>query len=86
MLHDRIVPVTAIEFRMLYFLVTHPNRVFSREELLEAVWGTGRNVTVRSVDTYFWRLRKKLEADPQNPVLLKSSRGAGYLFEIPANS
>jgi len=82
-LDGRHIPTSAIEFRLLYFLATHPNQVFSREELLEAVWGKARNVTVRSVDTYFWRLRRKLERNPQNPALLKSSRGTGYLLEIP---
>ncbi len=75
------VVLTALEFRLLYFLASRPNRVFSRDQLLDAVWSSDRFVTPRSVDVYIRRLREKIELDPENPVYLKTMRGAGYLFE-----
>jgi phosphate regulon transcriptional regulator PhoB len=78
------LPLSTLEFRLLYFLASRPNRVFSRDQLLDAVWGTERFVTPRSVDVYMRRLREKIEADPDHPDYLKTVRGAGYLFEIPS--
>jgi two-component system phosphate regulon response regulator PhoB len=75
------VPLTVLEFRLLHFLAARPNRVFSRDRLLDAVWGSDRYVTARSVDVYVRRLREKIEANPEKPVYLKTLRGAGYLFE-----
>lgn len=79
------VPMSTLEFRLLYFLAARPNRVFTRDQLLDGVWGTERFVTPRSVDVYVRRLREKVEADPQRPVYMKTIRGAGYLFETRAN-
>ncbi len=73
--------LTALEFRLLYFLAARPNRVFSRDRLLDAVWGSDRYVTPRSVDVYVRRLREKVETNPDKPVFLKTMRGAGYMFE-----
>lgn len=78
------VPLSTLEFRLLYYLASRPNRVFTRDQLLDAVWGTDRFVTPRSVDVYVRRLREKIESDPENPVYLKTVRGAGYLFETRA--
>jgi phosphate regulon transcriptional regulator PhoB len=75
------VPLTALEFRLLYFLAARPDRVFTRDQLLDAVWGTERFVTPRSVDVYIRRLREKIEENPMKPVFLKTLRGAGYSFE-----
>jgi DNA-binding response OmpR family regulator len=77
------VPLTALEFRLLYFLAARPDRVFTRDQLLDAVWGTERFVTPRSVDVYIRRLREKIEENPMKPVFLKTLRGAGYSFEGP---
>jgi two-component system, OmpR family, alkaline phosphatase synthesis response regulator PhoP len=73
--------LSTLEFRLVYYLAARPNRVFSRDQLLDAVWGTDRFVTPRSVDVYIRRLREKIESDPENPTHLKTVRGAGYLFE-----
>ena len=78
------VPLSTLEFRLLYFLASRPDKVFSRDQLLDAVWGNERFVTPRSVDVYIRRLREKVEADPENPTHLKTVRGAGYLFETRA--
>jgi len=76
--------LSTLEFRLCYFLASRPNRVFTRDQLLDAVWGTDRFVTPRSVDVYVRRLREKIEPDPENPLHLKTVRGAGYLFETRA--
>jgi DNA-binding response OmpR family regulator len=83
MLSVRGTPVTttATEFRLLDYLASHPNRVFSRDELLDAVWRDTAFVTPRSVDVYIRRLREKIERDPENPQYLKTVRGMGYRFE-----
>jgi phosphate regulon transcriptional regulator PhoB len=80
------VTLSTLEFRLLYHLASRPNRVFTRDQLLDAVWGSERFVTPRSVDVYVRRLREKIEADPQNPLHLKTVRGAGYLFETGSDS
>ena len=78
------VALSTLEFRLLAYLASHPNKVFSRDRLLDAVWGTERFVTPRSVDVYIRRLREKIEPDPENPAHLKTVRGTGYLFESSA--
>ncbi len=60
--------------------MTRPGVVFSREQLLDAVWGHDRAVTDRTVDVYVLRLRQKIEADAANPVFIRSVRGFGYSF------
>jgi len=82
----KLVPMSTLEFRLLYYLASKPNKVFTRDQLLDAVWGTERFVTPRSVDVYVRRLREKIEPDPENPVHLKTVRGAGYLFETNAGT
>ncbi len=82
----QLVTTTATEFRLLDYLARHPGRVFSRDHLLDAVWGDARFVTPRSVDVYVRRIREKIEADPESPRYLKTMRGAGYRFEIPKPS
>ncbi len=84
-LHVRgqLVTTTATEFRLLDYLARHPGRVFSRDHLLDAVWGDARFVTPRSVDVYVRRIREKIEIDPEEPRYLKTVRGAGYRFELP---
>jgi DNA-binding response OmpR family regulator len=77
------VTTTATEFRLLDYLARHPGRVFTRDQLLDAVWRDTAFVTPRSVDVYIRRLREKIERDPENPRHLKTVRGAGYRFEVP---
>lgn len=78
-----LMATTATEFRLLDYLARHPGRVFSRDHLLDAVWGDARFVTPRSVDVYVRRIREKIESDAENPQYLKTVRGAGYRFEVP---
>ena len=72
--------LTATEFRLLEFLMSRPGVVFSREQLLNAVWGHDRAVTDRTVDVYILRLRQKVEPDAANPTFVRSVRGFGYAF------
>jgi DNA-binding response OmpR family regulator len=73
--------LTATEFRLLEFLMTRPGVVFSREQLLNAVWGQDRAITDRTVDVYILRLRQKIEKDAPAPRVIHSIRGFGYSFE-----
>ena len=77
--------LTATEFRLLEFLMSRPGAVFSREQLLNAVWGQDRAITDRAVDVYVLRLRQKVERDPANPIMIHSVRGFGYTFEPSRN-
>ncbi|MBW4038745.1 MAG: response regulator transcription factor [Acidobacteria bacterium] len=81
--NNELVTTTATEFRLLEYLARHPGRVFSRDHLLDAVWGDARFVTPRSVDVYVRRIREKIEVDPEVPRFLKTMRGAGYRFDLP---
>jgi two-component system response regulator MtrA len=74
------IPVTTLEFDLLYFLASRPGRVFSREALLEHVWGNDRVIDDRSIDSLVSRVRRKLERDPSNPRYLQTVWGAGYRF------
>jgi DNA-binding response OmpR family regulator len=80
-LHGAPLQLTATEFRLLEFLMSRPGVVFSREQLLNSVWGQDRAITDRAVDVYVLRLRQKIEHDPAAPVLIHSVRGFGYTFE-----
>jgi DNA-binding response OmpR family regulator len=77
------VPTTVREFRLLDYLARHTTRVFTRDQLLDAVWTEASFVTPRSVDVYVRRLREKIEQDPDNPIYLKTVRGIGYRFDVP---
>jgi two-component system, OmpR family, phosphate regulon response regulator PhoB len=76
------VALSTLEFRLLYFLVGHPNQVFSRDQLLDHVWGLDRHVIPRSVDVYIRHLRKKVLPASGGSVALRTLRDAGYLLEI----
>ena len=84
-LHGSLLGLTATEFRLLDFLMSRPSVVFTREQLLNAVWGPDRVITDRAVDVYILRLRQKIERDPTNPLLIHSVRGFGYTFESRAS-
>ncbi len=81
-LNGSLLALTATEFRLLEFLMSRPEVVFSREQLLDSVWGHERAVTDRTVDVYILRLRQKIEADPSNPQMIRSVRGFGYTFAV----
>ena len=72
---------TTTEFRLVDHFVRYIGRVFTRDQILDFVWGQEAHVAVRSVDVYVRRVREKIEQDPKNPVYLKTVRGAGYRFD-----
>ena len=74
------IDVTTLEFDLLAFLAARPGRVFSREALMDQVWGEGRVVDDRSIDSLVSRLRRKLEPEPSKPRYLQTVWGAGYRF------
>jgi DNA-binding response OmpR family regulator len=74
------IPLTSHEFRLLKFFTEHAERVLSREELLNEVWGYNCYPTTRTVDNQILKLRQKLEPDPSNPRHLLTIYGAGYKF------
>jgi DNA-binding response OmpR family regulator len=86
LLDEQPVALTATEFKLLEFLMSHPGVVFSRDQLLDAVWGHGRAVTTRTVDVYILRLRQKLDAGPGTPAMIHSARGFGYSFSPGINT
>ena len=78
----RPVYLTATEFRLLHYLTSRPNRPFSREALIEAVWGYDSEVgNDRTVDVHIRHLREKLEDDPADPHWIVTVRGMGYKFQ-----
>jgi DNA-binding response OmpR family regulator len=77
----KTVLTTVREFRLLEYLARHRGRVFTRDQLLDAVWKEGSFVTPRSIDVFVRRLREKIEHDPRHPRYLRTIRGIGYRFE-----
>jgi DNA-binding response OmpR family regulator len=78
----RLVNLTPTEFRLLHYLVANPDRPFSRDALIEAVWGYDSDIgSQRTVDAHMRHLRQKLEDDPSNPRWFVTVRGMGYKFE-----
>jgi DNA-binding response OmpR family regulator len=74
------IALTTGEFDLLSALVKHPGRVFGREALMDLTRGRAWEAFDRTIDAQVARLRKKIEDDPKNPVLIKSVRGVGYVF------
>lgn len=74
------VPLTAAEFELLRVFASHPNRVLSRDQLMDLVKGREWAAYDRAIDSQIVRLRKKIELDPSDPALIKTIRGAGYVF------
>ena len=78
--HGEAIELSALEFKLLHFLASHPRRIFNREQLLDEVWGRDRFVTPRTVDVHIRRLREKIEAQPERPHFIQTIRGSGYRF------
>lgn len=78
--------LSAKEFDLLKLLASSPGRVFSREEILNRVWGWNFHGTNRTVDNYILSLRQKIEKDPSRPTLIKTVRQVGYRLDKPAES
>ena len=74
------VPLTALEFKIVCFFLSNPDRVVSREELLESVWGYNCYPTTRTVDNKILHLRQKFEPFPETPTHFQTVHGVGYKF------
>jgi DNA-binding response OmpR family regulator len=83
-LHDRPVELTTKEFDLLRLLMSHPNQVFTRDFLLEHIWGYEYFGSTRTVDMHISRLREKIEDDPNTPTYIVTVRGVGYKFKKDA--
>ena len=79
-LSERELELTSTEYNLLEFFLTHTGRAYSRDQLLEAVWGEQRFVTPRTVDVHIRRLREQIEEQPDSPRHLTTVRGFGYRF------
>jgi len=84
-LHQTI-QLTVHEAMILKYLIDHQDKIVSRSELLENVWNISSEVETRTVDNFIVRLRKYFEPDPENPVYIKSVRGAGYIFSTSTST
>ena len=76
-----VVDLTYVEFEILSTLILSPGRVFSRNQLLDAVWGSSDFREPRTVDVHVRHLREKIEQDPASPTRIQTVRGVGYRFE-----
>jgi len=77
---DALVPLRAGEFELLLALVERPQRVLSRDQLLDLARGRSANIFDRSIDVQISRLRRKIEPDPKEPTLIKTVRNGGYIL------
>ena len=77
--------LTAREFDLLWFMASHPRRVFAREQLMRRVWGYSAAVDTGTVTVHMRRLREKIEDDPAHPRYLQTVWGVGYRFSPPAD-
>ena len=80
------VAVSSGDIALLRIFVEHPNRVLSRDNLIERLKGYERDAFDRSIDVRVTRLRRKIEADPAHPAFIRTVRGEGYLFHPPGAS
>ena len=78
---DREINLTAKEFDVLELLIFNPNKVYSRENLLNIVWGYEYPGDVRTVDVHIRRLREKIEKNPSEPKYVHTKWGVGYYFQ-----
>ena len=78
--HGADIKLTHLEFELLSFFITHPNQVFSRNQLFQLVWGQQAG-SVRTVDNFVGQLRKRFESDPEQPKHFITVRGSGYRFD-----
>ena len=78
---EQNIDLTATEFNLLWFMVSHPRQVFKRDQLLENVWGFSEYVDPSTVTVHIRRLREKIEVDPSDPTHLLTVWGVGYKFD-----
>ena len=76
------ITLTSKEYELLYFLVTHPNRVFSKDELFQKIWGYDSLGDIATVTVHISKLREKIEPDPARPQYIETIWGVGYRFNV----
>ena len=79
----QVVPIKPKAFELLAFLIRHPGQVFTRDQLLEHVWGYDYGGETRTVDVHVHWLRSRIESDPGHPSFIHTVRGVGYVFRRP---
>lgn len=85
-LNNQPIFLTALEFDLLNFLASNPSRVWRRAELIQEVWDYEYVGDQRVVDVHIGQIRKKIEIDPTQPVLIQTVRGVGYRFDAPSQT
>lgn len=83
---DQLIALTPLEFELLVALASKPKQVFTREELLEKVWGYRHSADTRLVNVHVQRLRAKVEKDPESPEVVVTVRGIGYRAGTPTSA
>ena len=78
--NGELADLTAKEFDLIEFLMKNPNRVYSREALLDTIWTYEYRSDIRTVDVHIRRLREKLEQEPADPQYIMTKWGVGYYF------
>ena len=84
--NGQVVELKPKEFDLLRLMATNPGKVFTRDFLLEQLWGYDYLGDTRTVDVHMRRLRQKIEDDPSNPRQLKTVHGIGYKFQYDENN
>ena len=79
--NGKLIDLTVREFDLIKYLASQPNRIFSRQKLLESVWDYEYYGDVRTVDVTVRRVREKIEDDPSQPTTIMTKRGVGYYFQ-----
>ena len=82
---DRVLKLTLMEANLLRYLVEHEDKIVSRKEMLERVWGLHEDTDTRAIDNFIVRLRRYIEEEPSHPRHLLTVRGVGYRFKAAAN-
>ncbi|MBI0577445.1 response regulator transcription factor [Neobacillus cucumis] len=80
--NDKKISLTAKEFDLLLFLAQHPNRVFSKEDLFESIWGMDSSGDITTITVHIRKIRGKIEKDPSNPQYIETVWGAGYMMSV----
>ena len=85
-LHGRELELTAVEFKLLLLLFSHPGRIYSRSQLMDKIYPDERIVSDRTIDSHVKKLRRKIHAVAPDEELIHSLYGVGYKFELPERS
>ncbi|MDQ0201287.1 DNA-binding response OmpR family regulator [Neobacillus ginsengisoli] len=80
--NDKKISLTAKEFDLLLYLAQHPNRVFSKEDLFESIWGLDSSGDITTITVHIRKIRGKIEKDPSNPQFIETVWGAGYMMSV----